>query len=115
MPALGRDLEHRRRDVRADDLEAPRREVVPDDAGAARHVEHEAAAVDAGERAREHAFEEAEVQAADETAVTAPLVAARVEVTIAPARVVVRRRGRRHARTVTACRAGCNCAPPLAA
>src|SRR5207244_3692514 len=115
MVARARHLEHGGGDVGADDAEAARRQVAADEAGAARHVEHEPAAVDARERAREHAHEKAQVQPADEAAVAAPLVAARVEVAIAPARVVVRRHGRRHWRTVTARRAGCNCARPLAA
>src|SRR5439155_1582613 len=54
--ALARHLEHGGRDVGADDTEAPRRQVAADDAGAARHVEHEPAAVHAREMLRSGAW-----------------------------------------------------------
>jgi hypothetical protein len=47
--ALGGDGEHGGRDVGADDLEAAAGEPIADDSRTARHVEHAAAAVDAGE------------------------------------------------------------------
>src|SRR5207245_612084 len=71
MLARARHLEHGGGDVGADDAEAARRQVAADDAGAARHVEHEAAAVDVRERARGHALGEAEGQRGDEAAVPA--------------------------------------------
>src|SRR6185436_2456307 len=85
-----RHLEHRRRDVGADDPEPEPAKKIREHARPAGCVEHDATRPHAGEPLREGALEQPVIEPAHEAAVAALLVAARVEAAIAPSRVVIR-------------------------
>ena len=107
---IRRDAEHGGRDVRPDDLEAAGREMVADDPRAAGDVEDEPPSVDSVQGAPDRVVEEPQVQATDEPAIPPALVAARVEVAVSPARVVVRAHRDEHWRTLTVPGPACNSA-----
>ena len=97
------DVEHGRRDVRADHPEALPAQERRQDAGAARRIEYEPPVGHAGQALRDGALGEAQVEPPSPAAVPPALVALGVEVTIPPAGIVIAGDGLRHDRaTLTA-------------